>query len=151
MWAPGGQTLSHCFYFPYVLWKALNSGVRSCKQKSHNEFERITSFMSKMATWLNNVCPTEPHTGWLSRIWEFRITSHSFCFHFHKFLASTTMRRPIFYVGGTFKWAYLWHDPPNNKEGLSPESCSQLLQSACYMSFIFILNAFLAFWDPPWK
>lgn len=151
VWAPGGQTLSHCFYFPYILRKALNSSVRGCKQKGHNEFERIVSFMSKTAAWLNHVCPTGPHTGWLSRKWEFRIATHYFCFHFHKFLASTTMRRPFFYLGGTCKWAYLWHDLPNNQEA----AFSRILITKTSFFTLYVISSllecFLAFWDGPWK
>lgn len=151
VWALEGQTPSHCFYFPYILWKALNSGIRGCKWNGHNEFERTACFVSKtVVATLNHVCPTGPHTGWLSREWKFRITTHSFCFHFHKFLTSTT-RRPVLYLGGTWQWAYVWHDLPKNKEA----AFSRVLPTNTSFFILYVISSFvecfLGFWHWLWK
>ena len=152
MWAPGGQTHSHCSYFPCVLMKLLIrcqrlqiKGSVMNLRRSHALWKIWDALLRVFAlSDLTQSKPLEHDT------WQYPSTAlHSF----HQIHASNPLMRlqysnwVVIWVGICVSLCTKWE-----KKMISPEYLSQRTVFFFYFTHHFFFSqCILAFWDLPYK
>ena len=152
MWAPGGQTLLHCSYFPCVL-KLLIRYQRLQTKGSVMNLRRSHALYKIWNAVLESVCSIGSHTEQAFGTWHFAISLHSTPFILSNLGFKSTNETSVFQLGCYMSEYICKFMDQVRKKMISPEYLSQRTIFLLYISFLFFFfsKCILAFWDLPYK